>query len=208
MQVAFTVLLVGVLVGAVISFVVMGMMQLRRTNSLATRAHAMNMHFSPVDPFNVPRRYGAFALIRGGHGQRAHNVTHGHLAGWPVRAFDFHYEVAHATRRAARHYGVVVVETDMDLPDVLMWHEDDADGPPLAARAALVRAGAWSCTGDVAFARRLMRVCEPLADDPVSIETRRAAIMFCSPVRKSRSDYDQPLERIGQALVELKNFSE
>ena len=205
MQIAFTVLLIGVLAASVISFVVMGLTQLRRTNSLGRKAHEMRMHFSPGDPFDVPRRYGGFALIRSGHGPRAHNVTHGYLGGWPVRAFDFRYEVGHATRRVARHYSVIVVESDLCLPAMVMWHEDDSEAAPLSAQAGWAQVGPWVCGGDLALGRILAGACGPLRDSQVGVETQGGTVMFHMPVRKRGMDYAASLEKVERVLAELKD---
>jgi len=205
-QDTFTLLLIGVLVASVISFVVMGLRQLCRTNSLARKAHEMDLHFSPSDPFDVPRRYGSFALISSGHGPRAYNVTHGRVRGVPVRAFDFRYEVGHATRRMTRHYAVIVVHTHMVLDKLVMWHVDDVQAAPLSSGACTTRIDKWMCCGDLALARALVEASGPLADQAASAEVRNGTIMFCIPILKRRQDYTISLGHVDRVLGRIEEF--
>jgi len=177
----FVALLILVLVAAVLSFAVMGIAQSRRRGRLARRAHKMGLRFSADDPFDVPGRYGRFAVIAGGHGPRAHNVTYGRIAGVPVRTFDFRYEVGHGTRRLTRRYDVVVFELDLDLPIVLMWHELDLHAAPLPTRRAQGRAGRWVCCGDRALATVLAGACHPFEQDAPSIQVDRRSLMLAMP---------------------------
>ena len=204
MQDTFTLLLIGVLIASVVSFVVMGLRQLRRTNSLARKAHEMDMHFSPSDLFDVPRRYGGFALISSGHGPRAYNVTHGRVRGVPVRAFDFRYEVGHATRRTTRHYAVIVVQTHMVLGELVMWHIDDAQAAPLSSSIAARRVGKWMCCGDMELAYTLAEASGPLGDQFASAEVRNDTIMFCIPIVKRRQDYTESLGRVDRVLMRIE----
>ena len=206
MQDTFTLLLIGVLIASVVSFVVMGFRQLRRTSSLARKAHEMDMHFSPSDLFDVPRRYGGFALISSGHGPRAYNVTHGYVRGVPVRAFDFRYEVGHATRRTTRHYAVIVVQTHMALGKLVMWHVDDAQAAPLSCGAGARRVGKWMCCGDLELARTLAEASGPLADRGASTEVRNDTIMFCIPIVKRRQDYAASLEHVDRVLGRIEEY--
>jgi len=199
----FTLLLIGVLGASVVSFVFMGVRQLRRTNSLARKAHGMGLHFSPSDLFDVPHRYGDFALISRGHGSRAHNVTHGHFGRLPVRAFDFLYEVGHATRRMTRHYSVIVAKANVALGGVVMWNLDDAPAAPLSAGTSAGRVDKWACCGDLKLARVLARACGPLGDQAVSMEARDDTVMFCIPVAKRSQDYMGLMEHVEGVLRRL-----
>ena len=71
---AFANLLGVVLVASVAYFVVMGLRQWRRTRRMVCRADAMGFHFGPEDLFDMPTRFGDFALFGIGHSSRAHNV--------------------------------------------------------------------------------------------------------------------------------------
>ena len=189
MQNALVMVLVAVLIASTASFVVMGLSQRRRTWRLARRAHEMGMRFSADDPFDVPNRYAAFALIGGGHSPRASNVTYGHVEGSSLRAFDFRCELGHGTRRLSRHYGVIVAEVGRPAPEVLMWHRLDAQFAPLAGRIADGAVGPWRVAGDAGLAAALGRACQTLADQPVSVQAAGNSIMFCVPIRRRRQDY-------------------
>ncbi|MDP6546086.1 MAG: hypothetical protein QGH60_19060 [Phycisphaerae bacterium] len=210
MQETFTLLLIGVLIliASVVSFVVMGIRQLCRTNLLAREAHEMDLHFSPSDLFEVPRRYGSFALISRGHGPRAYNVTHGHVRGVPVRAFDFRYEVGHATRRTTRHYAVIVVQTRIALGKLVMWHVDDARAAPLSSGTAVRRVDKWMCSGDLGLARALAEAKGPLDDRGASVEVRNETIMFCIPIEKRRQDYTVSLKHVDRVLGRIEEYCE
>jgi len=202
----FTLLLIGVLIASVVSFVVMGLRQLRRTNSLARKAHEMDLHFSPGDLFDVPRRYGGFALISNGHGPRAYNVTHGHIRSTPVRAFDFRYEVGHATRRTTRHYAVIVVQTRMALGQLVMWHVDDTPAAPLSSSPGTRLVDKWICRGDLELARALTADGGPLGAQGASAEVRNDTIMFSLPIEKRRQDYTVSLGCIDRVLGRIEDY--
>ncbi|MCP4379142.1 MAG: hypothetical protein GY794_23595 [bacterium] len=204
MQEIFTLLLIGVLVASVVSFIVMGLGQLRRTGALARKACELDMHFSPGDPFDVPRRYGGFALISSGHGPRAYNVTHGHVRGVPVRAFDFRYEVAHATRRITRHYAVVVVQTRIPSEKLVMWNVDDIQAVPLSSAVGSMRIGKWICSGDMDLARTLIEPDGPLVDQAISTEVRNGMIMFCIPIVKRNHGYGELLGNVDRVLERIE----
>jgi len=203
-QTVFVLLLIGVLLASVFSFVVMGLRRRRRINALARKAHEMRMRFSPADPFDLAHRYGALDLISSGHSARADNVTHGRLEGWPVRAFDFSYELGHGTRRLTRHYGVVVAETDLHLPPILLWHEKDLQAAPMAARRCDQRLACWACAGQESVASVLADACWPLADRLASMQCHNSTVMVCIPARKGAPDYAAVLECMPGILHKLR----
>lgn len=142
------------------------------------------MRFSADDPFDVPRRYADFALICGGHSPKADNVIYGRLGGRRVRAFDFRYEVGHGTRRMTRHYAVVVVEVERDLPRVLMWNDDDAESSPLPTRSADGHIACWSYRGDPEAAVALKNALGDLMSEGASVQTCGTGLMLFAPVRR------------------------
>ena len=195
-------LLVVVLIAAVVSFAVMGIMQQRRGKTLARKAHAMGMRFSGDDPFEVPRRYATCALMTSGHSPRAHNVTYGRIEGILVRAFDFRYELGHGPRRISKHYSVIVAETEQDMPPVLMWNDRDAQLAPLTARQADGHVGSWVFRGSQQLATMLADAFgQTLADEAASIQVSGTICMVCLPVRQRRQDYAGPL---AQAIAKLR----
>jgi len=154
---------------------------------LARLAHEVGLRFSENDLFDAARRYADFVLVAGGHGARASNVTYGRVGRWPVRAFDFRYEVGHGTRRSSRFYGVAVVETDMPMPPLLMWNNADADMAPLAARTAARQDETWAVRGSDKVFRAAQAVLSRV--EGLSCQTCGYSVMLMAPVSSERSDY-------------------
>ncbi len=206
MAIAFTALLVVVLIASVISFVVMGLLQHRRTYALGRTAHEKSMRFSPEDPFDVSRRYANFALIGGGHSPRAANVTYGRVGQVGVRVFDFCYELGHGTRRITRRCNVVVVEADFDIPPVLLWSDRDAALGPLAARRRSGHVRCWSYSGRSAVAATVADACSSLAGRAVSIETKGSTLMISGPASRGRDGYIVRPEQVPPIIDSLRGF--
>jgi hypothetical protein len=200
-QTALSALLVLVLVAAVISFAVMGLWHSRRARRTARLAAEMGLRFDQSDPFDVPGRYAAFALISGGHSPCVGNVVHGRLSGRQVRAFDFRYEIGHGTRRVGRHYGVVVMQAP-GAPEMLAWHQDDLDLAPLAARQARTRVAQWVCGGDMAASQRLTEGAGVLGELHASLQTIGELAMVCVPIGR-RLDYVRRLGELAACVQRL-----
>ena len=62
-HVALTVVFTGLFVAAMVSFLMAGARQYRRTCRLRRRAEELGLRFSHSDPFDVPNRYANFALM-------------------------------------------------------------------------------------------------------------------------------------------------
>jgi hypothetical protein len=180
-----TALLWILLMAAVVSFAVMGLLQARRTRRLARNAHEIDLRFSRSDPFDMPMRYRSFALIRSGHSPMARNVSYGRQENWPVRCFDFRYEVGHGPRRVGRNYRVYVVETAGELQPVVMWHERDREWTPLEAQPAEGRIGPWAYRGSPTATEVLAEICDDLADEGASMQAAGRALMLCLPADQS-----------------------
>jgi hypothetical protein len=196
-------LLVAGLAASTVWFVVVGASHARRTKVLARRANEMGMLFSVDDPFDIPRRYADFAIVSSGHSGRACNVTHGRIEGLPARAFDFHYELGHGTRRLRRCYGVVSLETGGQLPSLLLWQEPEATFAPLAVLQTDGRRGGWSFRGEAVLADIV------LAADPAPpglgacFETQGGTLILATPVRR-RQDYAASLAALGRVFLAVK----
>ena len=190
MQIAFMATLVIALVAAMISFVVMGTRHLGRSRTLARHSHERGMRFSREDPFGVPERYRDFALISCGHSPRACNVSHGQIDSWNVRAFDFRYEVGHGTRRMTCHYSVIVIDTQIDFPNVLMWSDADAEHAPLEVRRSDGHVDCWCFTGSGALADVLRNAAGSLVAEGLSMQVRGSMLMVALPAFHRRGwDY-------------------
>ena len=189
LQYVFMAVLVGVLLAAVVSFVVMGVGKVRRTRRLARAAHGHDMRFFPDDPYDAPRRYGEFAVISSGHSPRANNVTDGRLVGRGLRAFDFRCELGHGTRRTTRHYCVVVAEADCRVEDLLLWNDADAELAPLAARDSHGQVGPWSYQGPAGAAAAVAEASGGLGPRGASIEVRGSTVLVAAPARRGAGGY-------------------
>jgi hypothetical protein len=190
MQNAFANVLGAVLAAAVAYFVVMGLLQWKRSRRLVCQANAMGFHFGPEDLFDMPTRFGDFALFGIGHSCRAHNVSDGRVEQWPVRTFDFHYEAGHGTRRQGRHYFVVAFETHREIGQFLLWSDEDADAAPICLRHGARQQEGWSCLGGGPLAEQLAAEMGQFALAGGSIEARRNVLLLSVPVRRGGPDMD------------------
>lgn len=207
MQIAFMATLVIALLAAMISFVVMGIHHLGRARVLARCSHEQGMRFSREDPFNIPKRYRDFALISRGHSPRACNVSHGRIDSWNVRAFEFRYEIGHGTRRLTCHYSAIIIDTQIDLPDVLMWNDADAEHAPLAVREGDGRVDCWCFTGNRELAEVLKNATDSLAAEGLSMQVRGAMLMLALPaIHRQQWDYTGWLDAAMQLPGILRDF--
>ena len=200
MQIIFIVLLTGVQVVTVISFVIAGFRQILRTRRLTRQANELGMQFAADDLFDIPRQYADFALISNGHSPRANNVSYGRLDGRRVRAFDFRYEVCHGTQRLTRHYMAIAIETDRVFPGVVMWNAHDADSAPLQARMADGRIACWIYTGSSETAAMLKDACHGMIDRDTSLELSGSTFMVFAHVRHGREGYGRRLDESIRAI--------
>lgn len=207
-QYAFVAALVGVLLAASVSFAVMGLGKMLRRRRLARDAHESGMKFFPDDPYDVPRRYADFAVVSSGHSPCANNVTAGRLRGRTLRAFDFRCELGHGTRRLTRRYSVVVAETRLAQPSLLMWHTGDAELAPLAARDMQGRVGRWSYRGSRELAEAVEPACRRLEQAQPSIEVRGAVVLIAAPVRRAISRHALALDEVAGILEALDNLAQ
>ncbi len=159
----------------------MGLRRSAHTKSLARHAHKWGIRFSSEDPFDIPVRFGEFALISCGHSPRACNVMHGRLREWPVRAFTFHYEAGHGTKRTTRHYGVVVVELSTKFPDVLMWNTTIDDQAPLEVRNSDGHVLCWSFVGSKKVADAVSDSALAMGEKGLGIQIRGDILMLSMP---------------------------
>ncbi|MFP4104642.1 MAG: hypothetical protein ACLFVU_01005 [Phycisphaerae bacterium] len=192
---AFGLILVVVLLGATTWFTAMGIAQVRRTRRMTRAAHQSGMLFFSKDPFDLPQRYGRFALMRSGHSPKANNVCHGRHAYGQLRSFDFRFELGHGTRRISRHYVVVTAEADTPVPEVLMWHEDDLEFAPLEIREGARGKGRWVCSGDDAMVETVSKVFGSDYPHELSLESHGQTLLACIPCPKGSGWNLQDLTR-------------
>ncbi len=203
MQIAFIVLLTGAFLAAVAYFLRMGLRQVRRTRLLARNAAALGLRFSAQDPFDIPVRYANLAPVASGHSARAINVTYGRLGGWPIKAFDFYYELGHGTRRVSCHCVMALAEAASPMPFALMWHDNNAEWAPLPARRIESRMSPWACSGDKALIELMASICRPFAADGLSIQSCERVLMLCGP-GGGNEDYSRQMDLIVRLLRALR----
>ena len=199
MQLLLIAILSMFLLAAVVTFTVMGLAQWKRSRALGRWANHNAMRFSPDDTFDVPNRYGQFALISSGHSPCVHNVTYGRWHGLPVRAFDFHYEVGHGTRRITRRYSVVLVKSDKPLESLLLWR--DTDFARIAQACADGKVSSWSFMGSSAQAHEFARICQDLDRSGACIEVADSTIMFGLPGSGRYDSQFMKIMEISMAII-------
>ncbi|MDY7009592.1 MAG: hypothetical protein SVV80_02420 [Planctomycetota bacterium] len=198
----------------------MGWSRRRRLMGLARTANEMGMRFSPDDPFGLTKHYSGFVLASAGHSGRAENVVFGRYDGrdpqtrnnasgvpWMLRAFDYCFEVGHGTRRLSRRYGVIAADTDLDLPDLLMWSSEDSEHVPLAAGRPLGRSGQWMVITGMEFARTMTEAFSNYSDRPIDLQIDNGSVMICSPVRWKPAELAAELARAVECLQRLRKES-
>ena len=198
MSLLLTVLFIGVLAAAIISFAVMGFRQFRRSRALARKAYDAGLHFTQADLFDVARRYGDFALISRGHSGRASNVTYGRIEGMSVRAFDFCSEMGHGTQRLICRDGAVVIETRMELPSLLMWNEKKLSFAPMAVRGCDKHIGNWLCSGNMDLAEALARELPEMGSAGINIQARGGSLMLSAQPTVQSGSYILTFAEIGK----------
>jgi hypothetical protein len=183
MQYIFMAILSIALVSAVISFFVMGWKDTARSRRLAREANQRQIRFDREDPLGTPARFRDFLLISGGHAPRTRNVAHGRLGEYPVRAFDFRFEVGHGTRRQTRRYSVIVFDLEQSYPDVVLWHDLDRHAAPPPVRKFSGRIAQWSYSGSRLLADTINNAAGSLAEDGLGVEVRDGHLMLWLPSR-------------------------
>lgn len=150
----------------------------RRRRKLARFAHETDLRFSADESFDLIGRYGDFVAVTAGHSPCVENVLSGRRGRWQFRVFDYHFEAGHGPGRVLRRYSMMIAETGVDLPDALLWHGDDLEQAPLAARYPSRRVGPWYVIDGADCAEILTDALSPLAGAPVSIQTRGRSVML------------------------------
>jgi hypothetical protein len=163
--------------------------------------------FSREDPFDIPQRYRDFVLISCGHSPRAFNVMYGQVESWTLRSFDFRYEVGHGTRRMSRLYSVVAIDTQLKLPDVMMWNDGDSDNAPLEIRQVDGHIGRWSFAGDAKFAEQLCDFAHNENFENLSLQTYNNTLLLSQATdEKSDGNYTINPDIAVDLLRELKTL--
>ena len=197
------VILSVILLAAMIFFAAMGTSRSKRSRWLSRKASEVGLRFSPEDIFNAPRRYSQFAPVRAGHSAQANNLLYGHKDGVSLRAFDFRYEIGHGTKRLTKNYHLIVVETGVEIPSVILWNDLDIAGAPLDVHGTEEHVDGWICLGFRPLADILSRRCLALAQDGLSMQTCGSLLMFCLPNHRRHGNYAGYLEAAVSAAKDI-----
>jgi len=204
-QYIFLIILLGALGAGLMVLAWLGWTHRRRRRRLARFAHETDLRFAAGESFDLIGRYGDFVVVTAGHSPRVENVLAGARKGWQFRVFDYHFESGHGPGRVLRRYSVMIADTDADLPEALLWHGDDLEQAPLAARFPSRRVGPWYVTDGAEHAQAIADAMLPLGDDPVSIQTRGRSVMLCRarPLRPAEA-----MEWVAAAVAALTAVKE
>ncbi len=186
----------------------LGWSRRRRAGKCARIANEMGMRFSADDPFDLTGRYWGFVLTCAGHSALAENVIYGRCRGWRLRAFDYSFEAGHGQRRLLRRYSVIVADTDLRLPDVLMWNAADNEHIPLTVRRPVGRLGQWLVLTGMNYADVPARAFADFADEPVNIQINRRSVMLCSADRWKPAEFANAIIRTVEGLGKLRKASQ
>jgi len=100
----------------------------KRREAFAALAGRLGLAFDPGRDKALPLRYGFLDALRQGDNRYAFNILRGDYRGFPVQAFDFHYET-HSTnskgqRQTHHHYlSFFLLEQIRDFPELRIYPE-------------------------------------------------------------------------------------
>ncbi len=89
-------------------------------------AAAMGFRYAANDPFGTVAR-ASYAALRKGHSRHVTNVAYGAHRGRQVRCFDFRYTVGHGKSSHTYHETMVLVESPIACPEILVRPEHLGD---------------------------------------------------------------------------------
>lgn len=178
MQYLILMALLAGMAGGVAALAYLGLAQRLRRGSLEQAAGQLGLMFSQTDLFALESRYGGFLLPSLGHSGRVENLVYGRYEGWYLRLFDYSFEIGHGPGRVLRRYGVLVIETDLPLPDGLLWQDGDTEYPPLAVQRPVAWAGPWRVVAGPEAAGALVEALGPVGQEPLGIEVRGGWVML------------------------------
>ncbi len=100
----------------------------KRREALAALAGRLGLSFSPGRNPGLAARYQFLDALRQGSNRYGFNILHGQYQGYPVLAFDYHYET-HSTgskgqRQTHHHYfSFFILEQARDFPELRIYPE-------------------------------------------------------------------------------------
>jgi hypothetical protein len=99
----------------------------------------------------------------------------------------------------------VVVETDFQMPAVILWNTRT----PAAAPGAWQpdgQMGVWAYQGSASFAALLRAACGPLAERGVSAESAGAALMLSGPPSRHGGQYILERDEVQEVIEAIRRF--
>jgi len=204
MQFIFPFILIGALGLGVIILVWLGLSQRRRERKLSRLAYQMDMRFSASDPFALVKRYASSPLFQAGHSPRARNVIYGRFRGWLIKAFDYQFEAGHGTHRLTHRYNVITAETNLSIPNVLLWNTKDNEPPPLISLLLDRKINGWYLQGDVNFANTLAKSLDGFESEMINAETFNGIIMIYIREHGKPSQIGNRIIRLVDALAKIR----
>ena len=211
------VLIIAAVVLVIIGLAVLGWLQeKKRREAFQQLAADLGLHYMARDR-SIADRYRFLNALRQGDNRCALNLLTGEYGGYPVQAFDFHYET-HSTDSKGRrqtqhhHFSFFVLEQERDFPELRIYPEgllsrlgqtlgyDDIDFESSEfSRAFAVRSQDRKFAYDVCHAR-MMEYLLAHRDLSLEIEGRCVAMSF-----DRRLKPEEVPARL-QQLVEIRNL--
>ncbi|HPD16423.1 MAG TPA: hypothetical protein PLE19_15830 [Planctomycetota bacterium] len=169
---------------AVVGLAIFGWLaEKKRREAFAALAERLGLVFSPGRDPALPLRYGFLDALRQGDNRYAFNILRGDYQGFPVQAFDFHYET-HSTdskghRQTHHHYlSFFLLEQRRDFPELRIYPE-----------------GFWQKFGQM------------LGFEDIDFESLEFSRAFCVRSKNRRFAYDVCHTRMMEYLLQHRDLS-
>lgn len=100
----------------------------KRREAFAVLAHRLGLTFSPGRDANMARHFGFLDKLAQGSNRYAYNILFGNFKGYPVHAFDYHYETystdSKGHRQTDHHYfSCMVLALERTFPELTIARE-------------------------------------------------------------------------------------
>jgi len=210
------ILIFGVIIAIVILIAVLGWLrEKRRREAFQAIAARLGLAFAPGRDHGLAAHYQFLDALRQGSNRYAFNVMHGQYQGYPVVAFDYHYET-HSTnskgqRQTHHHYfSFFVLEQARDFPELRIYPEglwqklgqmlgfDDIDFESLEfSRAFCVRSKDRKFAYDVCHTRMMEYL---LAHRDLSVEIEHTAVALSFSRRLKPEELPERLDQLVQIV--------
>jgi len=174
---------------SVILVLALGRRQRRHRQAMAGLARRRGLVYTPEDRFNLPTRYESLRVMSHGYNRDCRHVLAGPSAHGTVHCFELAYEVGFGRQQETRQRCVVVLETELDLPQICLDPDDNTGADP---------------TGSYSTERDVTRDWAAGLDAPCSIEFHRRWIVISVDEYASPERCDWLLRAAAQAAERLQ----